>query len=418
MKLTAIQTKTLSKLLDQYENSVTFTGTNKIRQSFGINVKKVFPRYLDDADYDYYVSFNEDMNEIADLGWVELTEANRRITRIILHKDAISDIYSALGRVPRKDLQTELLLLFDELEKKIQERSGADRPDLYDELKAALLSCIDAQRIRINENRAVEYFNGDMEEYRAVWDILLKLFDLENEVFVRDLSVRLFHDSKKLEKLSDRAESLLFEYGDYPEKEHILEEYGIIKIPTHLCVKGNIELFFGEERLSLKNMSGDIGLSAGILTGISDIRVYGRRIVTVENMTSFYRYDCGGDDIAVYLAGYHNRQKRDFLKMIYSRYPDLEYYHFGDIDAGGFYIYEHLKRKTGIPFKTMKMNKEVLLKHREYTKKLTANDKKRIGNLIEYYRNMPVSDSGISGNLETLKTMLEKDMKLEQEAVY
>ena len=165
MKLSVIQTKTLSKLIDQYEKSVTFTGTNKVRQSFGINVKNVFPRYLDDADYDYYVSFNEDMKEIADLGWVELTEANRRITRIILQKEAISDIYSALGRIPRKDQQTELLLMFDELEKSIGERSGEDRSDQYDELQRIYLSYIAAQRIRISENRTVEYFNGDMEEY-------------------------------------------------------------------------------------------------------------------------------------------------------------------------------------------------------------------------------------------------------------
>ena len=46
MKLTGIQTKVLSGLLDKYEKSVTFTGKNKVSQSFAINIEKAFPRYL------------------------------------------------------------------------------------------------------------------------------------------------------------------------------------------------------------------------------------------------------------------------------------------------------------------------------------------------------------------------------------
>ena len=418
MRLSPIQKTTLSKLIDKYEGSATYKGTNKVRQSFSINVEKAFPRYQDDSDYEFYVSFNDEIRELSDLDWVKKSEKHKRISRIILNSDAIPEIYKALGRCPRKDLQSGMLCFFEEMERQIKNRPENVPKDQYDELSRAYLGYIRDQRERITENKSVSYYNGDMSEYRDIWRVLLSLFNVEGEVFVRDLSIRLFRDSKRLEKLTDKAEGILFEYGDYPEKHHILEEYGIIRIPAHVCVKGNIELYFERDRISLQNMTGDIGLSERVLAGISDIIIYGRRIVTIENLTSFYKYDCGKEDVAIYLAGYHNRQKRDFLKLIYGKYPALEYYHFGDIDAGGFYIYEHLRRKTGIPFKTMKMDKEVLLKYREYTKKLTANDKKRIGNLIEYYRNMPVSDSDISGNLDTLNVMLKEDMKLEQEAVY
>ncbi len=416
MKLTGIQTKVLSKLIDQYEHSVTFSGKNKVRQSFGINVDKVFPRYQDDSDYDFFVSFNEEIKDISDRGWVEISEEHRRISRVYLVLDAISEIYEALGRCPRKDVQSAILDLYDDLEEGINKRCGSGQSEQSEELCRIYLDYINRQRQRIEENRTVEYFSGDMDEYRDIWKVLSVLPDLENEVFLRDLSVKIFHDSKRLEKLKDKAEGILFDNGEYPEKKHILEEYGIIKIPAHVCVKGNIELDFGGERISMRNLAGDIGLSEGMLSDLRDITVYGRRIVTIENLTSFHRYDCGKEDAAIYLAGYHNRQKREFLKMIYRKYPGLEYCHFGDIDAGGFYIYEHLRRKTGIPFSTLEMDASVLMKYRDYAKKLTPYDKKRIRKLSEYYENKTDPDAQASKNLETLETMLKYGIKLEQEA--
>lgn len=84
------------------------------------------------------------------------------------------------------------------------------------------------------------------------------------------------------------------------------------------------------------------------------------------NLTSFYNYGItksNMDDFVIYLGGFHNRSKRDFLKKIYDRNNNKEYRHFGDIDACRFYILEHLKRKTGIPFVSMNMDKCILTKY-------------------------------------------------------
>lgn len=68
--------------------------------------------------------------------------------------------------------------------------------------------------------------------------------------------------------------------------------------------------------------------------------------------TSFHDYSAE-DDFVVYLGGFHNKVKRDFLLYLYQWNPEKEYRHFGDIDAGGFYILEHLKKETGIPFRSL-----------------------------------------------------------------
>ena len=87
---------------------------------------------------------------------------------------------------------------------------------------------------------------------------------------------------------------------------------------------------------------------------------------------------------------------------------NIEYLHFGDIDAGGFYILKHLRDKTGIPFKPMCMDISTLSTHMPYVKKLTGSDRKRLRNLI---------DGEDIDYKDVLEYMFEHDCKLEQESV-
>ena len=85
--------------------------------------------------------------------------------------------------------------------------------------------------------------------------------------------------------------------------------------------------------------------------------------------------------------------------------PEVSFFHFGDIDAGGFYIFEHLRQQTGVDFKPYHMDRETLLQYRRYTKKLTENDRKRLKKLV-------------CGRFkDVIDYMLEHDCKLEQEAI-
>lgn len=102
---------------------------------------------------------------------------------------------------------------------------------------------------------------------------------------------------------------------------------------------------------------------------------------------------------------YHNVLRRELLLKIYQFKTNLNYYHFGDIDAGGFYIYLHLVEKTNIPLKTTAVNIGILLKYQEYTKKLTANNRKRLIKLKERFHD------------DVIDYMLENDCKLEQEII-
>lgn len=108
----------------------------------------------------------------------------------------------------------------------------------------------------------------------------------------------------------------------------------------------------------------------------------------------------------IYLGGFHNTAKREFIKKIYASNPGKSYCHFGDIDAGGFYILEDLRNKTGIHFESLYMDVQTLLEFKDYTKMLTAEDRKRLLKLGEREEFKCV-----------VEYMLENDCKLEQENI-
>lgn len=107
----------------------------------------------------------------------------------------------------------------------------------------------------------------------------------------------------------------------------------------------------------------------------------------------------------IYLGEYHNTHRRDFIQKLYAQNPDAVYYHYGDIDAGGFYILLHLRNKTGIHFLPYYMNIATLKQYFNFTKRLIDTDRKRLQNL---------TDSEFS---EVIQYMFENNCKLEQEAI-
>jgi hypothetical protein len=63
------------------------------------------------------------------------------------------------------------------------------------------------------------------------------------------------------------------------------------------------------------------------------------------------------------------------------------------------------------------MDKEMLALYSEFTKKLSLNDISRIKSLIEKYRNEEINNPESSRIIETLKYMIDNNVKLEQEAI-
>lgn len=416
------QRKVLEHLLDSYERSRTFRGDNQVNQTFSVSVGKIFPKYNDDAEYDYFCQINESMEELCAGGLVTLAYWKKGVLKkITLNSDRLDVCYEMLGRIPRRQEQEELVRIWDVF---CQGDGLCRRNESGQEHLLPLVKYMTAQRLRIEKNLNVEYYNHDLEEYRELLLAVKAVLENQEEIFIRNLSMQLFHDSKRMEQLKHRIEALLYQYGEYQERDCVLEECGIVHTPTYVMMKGNGSIRIGRngktgtdgQEIDLSLLEGDIALSTESVKSLKAVTVMGKRVVTVENLTSFHDYPAE-DDFVVYLGGFHNKVKRDFLLYLYQQNHGKEYRHFGDIDAGGFYILEHLKKATGIPFRSLYMDTKTLERYRGDRKPLTENDRKRLlqlkAELAERMQHEETEDYG-----GVISYMLDENCKLEQEAVH
>lgn len=398
----AAGTKLINVLLDKYERSRSFTGNNKVNQYFTVRIADIFPKYDDEAEYDYYLKVQAALEELESSGFVRLLRIrNGRISSCTLMTDRLADIYNAVGRVSKRSD-------YDWIAAKLNEMTKAYSSD------TVLASFVETQKEHMQNGGSVEYYNNDRQTFEDIMTAVVSIPLNDSEIYIRDFSVKLFHDSKRLEKLKNSVQGLLYKYGDFEERDHVFEECGIVDTPTYVSMKGAGKLIFADQVIDLVRLNGDIALSTETLKGLEKVEVCGDRVITIENMTSFH--DCDeAHALVIYLGGFHNHIKREFLKKVYRDNQDKSYLHFGDIDAGGFYIYEHLCRKTGIPFAMMNMGIEMLEAHKQEWNKLTVHDAKRLEDLKRILDAKDKAGIRFYDYRDTINFMINNKCKIEQE---
>lgn len=380
--------KILDFLLDRYEKSKNFGETNKSARK--ISVTKIFPKYEDEAEYELFAQVNSAIDTLVSKEYITVARKKNGIAdSISLNADKLEEIYQFLFRKPKSETNQQLLKLL---------KDYADKNEI-------LSAFCQVQAERIKSNKKPELFSGDLKEYADILKAVSEVYQLSEETYIRDFSVRVFGDSKVFEKIKNKVISLLFHYGDFPkEEETILHELNLVKNQGHVYIKGACRISINGQMIDFSQLNGDIGISSVMLDSIDKIEVTGNKVITVENLTTFNRF-CEENAVIIYLGGYHNTHRRNFIRKLYAQNPDAAYYHYGDIDAGGFYILLHLRNKTDIHFQPYHMDIETLQKYAEYTKRLTDNDRKRLKNLL---------DTEFS---EVIQYMLAHNCKLEQEAL-
>ena len=379
----------LNALLDKYEKSKSFIGTNQVTQRFTIQPETLFPKYKDDSEFELYCAVNESIDHLEKQGYIEVKKyKNGVVQRVALIITKLNDIYAYIDRKPKTDTVSELrnLLLH------------------YKDANVILSAYCVRQLERLNLNKSVEFFDDDLPGFETALKVVSEITNVENEMFERDFSIKILGDSKAFERVRAKVVSLLYEYGDFPEKETLLADLNIVKNPGHVYFKGAGTISICGQKIDFSKMDGDIAISSVMLKNIDSIEVLGSTVITIENLTTFNAFKCT-DAFAIYLGGYHNTNRRNFIRRVYNQNPNKIFLHFGDIDAGGFYILEHLRKRTEINFSPYKMDAETLKENLAFAKKLTESDKKRLAMLLA------------SEYEDTIRFMLDNDCKLEQEAM-
>ena len=383
----------LNALLDQYERSKSFIGKNVQNQSFNKRITDLFPGYADEANFDLFSEVNSQVASLEKEGLITVKRKKRGkidteiISSVTLVINKLDQCYHALGRQPKADKNAAIKKLLNEY---------CDRTPL-------LGAFCEEQFKRLDENKKVQY-SDDLEKLEQILRVLAEIESVEEETFIRNFSIRVLGDSKAFEHIKTAVISLLCEYGDYPDKECVLQDLNIVNNPGYVYVKGNGIITISGQNIDFGRMDGDFGLSSALLDDIEKIEVSASKVITIENLTTFNSF-VDKDAFVIYLGGYHNSIRRNMIRKIYENNPDKKYYHYGDIDAGGFYILLDLRRKTGITFTPLNMDLGTIKKYKDFTKKLTENDRTRLKYLL-------------GGEFdEVINYMLENDCKLEQEAI-
>lgn len=379
----------INKLLDKYERSKSFTGDNKVNQKFSVKVSSLFSGYMDHSDYELFQSVNESIDILVRKQLVRAAANSSKVySEVVLNLDSLEQAYAYIGRCPKKEINM----------------AAAELLERYKNRNVILKNYCETQLERISLNKSIQHFNDDMQELENILISVDEMVRVDAETFVRDFSIRVFKDSKSFEGICSKVINLMYEYGDFPDKEQVLGNCNIVKNPTYVNFKGAGIVTIQEQVINLSKLKGDIAISSAMISDIERVAVTGKAVITIENLTSFHTFD-NNDMLAIYLGGYHNSIRREFIKRIYNQNPGVSFYHFGDIDAGGFYIFEHLKQQTGVNFLPYKMDLETLKAYEVYWKKLTENDCIRL---------QRIKDSQFC---EVVGYMLENNCKLEQEAI-
>ncbi|HMM16099.1 MAG TPA: DUF2220 family protein [Petrimonas sp.] len=399
----------MNTLLESYEKSMLFSGKNQRNQSIYFRFsKKTIPEYFEDTST-IYDEIHQDLKTLESEGFIWIYWRNNRrdhiVEKVSLNLEKIAEAYAAAGR---KKLQSEQ----DAFREYLRTWYGGDK---------VIRRFITWLEERIDAGLSIKAY-VDIGNLKDVDDLLRGIQAVAGngeECFIRELSMRLYGDSKKLERYKRKIENVITLFspdkGRFAHVEDVFLECSVLKNPTIVMIKGDVNLLTERARVHLGDFHFGIGISS---RDINSIGFEGEtpidKIITIENMTAFYRFKEEGA-LIIYLGGFHNEARRNLIQKAHQAFPEAKLMHWGDIDIGGFKIYLDLCRKTGLLFELMNMGADTLEAYRNYTKPLTKNDMAEIDRMLD--DTWEISDAMTSIIKASLQWMRGNNRKLEQEIV-
>lgn len=246
-----------------------------------------------------------------------------------------------------------------------------------------------------NEGRSIKsYLN---EEYLDLIKVSYYISANEEDIYERNFSNKVFNDSKKLEAMRTQIISFF-------DNENILIEKGIIRNPTYLYIKGHGQIIINKQIIDLNIINTQVGLPSTVISKLEFNNI--EDVYTIENLTTFNDFNKKG--LIIYLGGFSNHHKIQLLSKLKNHTNN--FYHFGDIDYGGFSILDHLITNLNINIKAYNMSITELKKYKTNLINISDN------NYIVKLKTLLNKDN-LKPHYETIKYMINNKVKLEQESV-
>lgn len=382
----------LNELLDKYERSIlSKKGSTRDIKVYIKSNHEILEDYWADDSYLYKNIIESHLENLVKSNYIHLRYSkNHEIDYIDLNIESVKTIYKYLSRENLESKRLETIRFI---------KSYQTSSIIINDFKKLLLN-------KLENHQSVKIYFDELDELKLYLKAIEAMSLNEEDTLKRNFSKKIFNDSKLFEKIEKKVIKIIKDFSeeDFKEDEEVLSYYHIMKTPTFAYVKGNLEIRVNHQSINLSQYGHELALSSNAMHDLEINSISVKKVITIENLTTFIAFN-DPEFFVVYLGGFHNNVKRNFLNKLYAFNNNIEFYHFGDIDAGGILIFEDLKNKTNIEFKAYMMDIKTLELHKEYWIDLTSNDKARLKKLSNgQFR-------------ELIDFMLKNNCKLEQEAI-
>ena len=263
------------------------------------------------------------------------------------------------------------------------------------------------------------------EKIQNIIRTLKKIDIMKQTQLKRSFSMECYQDSKYFEKEIERPLiSIIRKYKIKPEyekeytDEQVLLEVGIEKAPEIFEFYGELEIEIGDIDKKIVIYTQDtIGSYLNSFT-VKQMRIKPnskiQKVLFIENKTNYLDYILKHKDskqLIIYHGGMYSPMKQLFFEKVYQTLKDNEnitFYHWSDIDIGGFQIFTRLKENIIPTLKPYLMDEYAFLAKKQYHKPMEDTYVDKLRKMLE--------DNKYEMFYPVMKRMLENNAKLEQEA--
>lgn len=396
----------LNTLLDKYEKSKSYTANVNRR----IIVKMSQIKKYKIEDYEQKELWNSVLIDLQKQNFIGLSwekfEVNNIAKEVWLIKESIPKIYKKLDRRNPKESYQKIVEQLEEINF-TQEWIAKFQSDMKQEMRA-----------KQKENTLLP-----LERSNEIIRALKEIDNIQNEgkntmVLKRVFSIKCYNDSKYFERNIEKyIVKIVRKYLHLEEltESEILAEVGIVKYSEVIEFCGNIKCHIQGQIIEYASITKGSYINGNTINDTKKIEISNdvTKIIFIENKANYMEYiqNKTDNELVIYHGGFYSPIKGEFFRKIYqsSEKRNVEFYHWSDIDIGGFEIFTRLRDNIIPELKPINMDIVTLQKYRN--KAITIEDSyhKKLAKLKENKR--------FEVFWNVIDYMLQNNIKLEQEAI-
>lgn len=394
----------LNLLLDKYERTAAY-------QKGELPDRRVMLRFYDSGKTDFSAydidnhfvraEINETVIAMQAAHWIDFEwmrgEERHIIRRVWLDFSNVEAVYQAAQRQSAKQ---SALLILQELEQEIAAVSTDWIIAYYSETKAYIEA----------KNRLGSRLPADKTERNALYQ-MLRFIDSHSftSLTERVFSEKCFGDSKYFE--THMKSALLTIMRKTVSREmtdaELLQSIGISRYPEPLELRGSVVINGNNMSVFQSGfcLYSDEVDSANIMI-LSTVT----KVMTIENRANFFAYQQAADELVIYHGGHYSPSKKKLFEKIAVAMPvNGTWYHWGDIDLGGFRMLLRLRTEILPTVQPYRMNIPELQAYRDFTQPFSDDYAEKLQKLSE--------ETLLSDCKACIDYMLTQKIRLEQEAM-